>query len=68
MKALKDISIGLNIASIILSVFTIGYILYHRINERGSLYENEDSVSKECMPPGSSIPAASVPCIQHSPI
>lgn len=45
MKALKDISIGLNIASIILSVFTIGYILYHRINERGSLYENEDSVS-----------------------
>lgn len=30
MKALKCVSLVLNIASIILSVFTIGYILYNR--------------------------------------
>lgn len=45
MKALKSISIALNIASIILSVFTIGYILRRRKIGGDLLHENEDSVS-----------------------
>lgn len=45
MKALKSISIALNIASIILSVFTIGYILHRRKSGGDLLLENEDSIS-----------------------
>ena len=42
MKALKSISIALNIASIVLSVFTIGYILHRRKIGGDLLHENED--------------------------
>ena len=45
MKALKSISIALNIASIVLSVFTIGYILHRRKIGGDLLHENEDSIS-----------------------
>ena len=45
MKALKSISIALNIASIIMSVFTIGYILHRRESGGDLLHENEDSIS-----------------------
>ena len=45
MKALKSISIALNIASIVLSVFTIGYILHRRKIGGDLLHENEDGIS-----------------------
>lgn len=45
MKALKSISIALNIASIVLSVFIIGYILHRRKTGGDLLHENEDSIS-----------------------
>lgn len=45
MKTLKSISVALNIAAIILSVFTIGYILHRRKSGGDLLLENEDSIS-----------------------